>query len=878
MKIIKSKMENKMEKFVYAFEEGKKEMKEILGGKGANLAEMTKLNIPVPPGFTITTIACKAYYDLGEKYPDSLKHQVKEQLKNLQNKMGKKLGDENDPLLVSVRSGAKISMPGMMDTVLNLGLNDKSVIGFSKKINNKKAAWDSYRRLIQMFGNVVKEIDMHLFEKALDKAKENAGVKLDSELSANDLQNLVDTYKGIFLDKIGEQFPQDPVEQLWMAINAVFSSWNNKRAIAYRRLNNITGLIGTAVNVQTMVFGNMGETSATGVCFSRNPSTGEKVFYGEFLVNAQGEDVVAGIVTPNPLKDMAKQMPHCYNELVRIKDTLENHYKDMQDMEFTIQEKKLFLLQTRNGKRTAAAGVRIAMEMAKEGLITKKEAILRVEASSLEQLLHKRIDPDAKKKVSILAKGLPASPGAAVGQVYFEADIAKDMSDKGHDVILVRTETSPEDIEGMYAAKGILTSRGGMTSHAAVVARGMGTCCVAGCSALKVEESAGLFTCGDTIVKEGDFITLDGSTGEVIIGKVNTLDPEFSEYFKTLMLWSDEYRTLKVKANAETPADCKVAKDFGAQGIGLARTEHMFFDPQRITSVRKMILAENKSDREKFLDELVVHQKNDFLELFEIMNGLPIIIRLLDPPLHEFLPHESDSQSVVANSMGVPVKVLKRAVEQLKEFNPMLGFRGCRLGVKYPEITAMQARAIFLAAIDAVKKGLKPIPYIEVPLIGGKEEYVMIKNIIEDVAKDFDLSSINFKIGAMIETPRACLLANEIAKHAQFLSFGTNDLTQMGCGFSRDDAGKFLDIYIEKEIYKVDPFQSIDQEGIGQLMKICVEKAKAANKNIEIGICGEHGGDPSSVEFCHQIGLNDVSCSPFRLPIAKLAAAQAALR
>ena len=865
-------------KYVYAFEEGKKEMKEVLGGKGANLAEMTNIGIPVPPGFTITAVACKEYYDLGQKYPESLTGQVEAQLKELEGKMGKTLGDEQDPLLVSVRSGAAISMPGMMDTILNLGLNDVSVNGFAKKINNEKTAWDSYRRFIQMFGNVVKEIDSQLFENELEKSKQRAGVEFDKDLSAIDLKNLVVEYKKIFFKAIGEHFPQDPVKQLWMAIDAVFSSWNNKRAITYRRLNNITGLLGTAVNVQSMVFGNMGETSATGVCFSRDPSTGERIFYGEYLVNAQGEDVVAGIRTPQPLTEMAKNMPKVYSELVDIKDNLEAHYKDMQDMEFTIQEQRLFLLQTRVGKRTAAAAVRLAIEMAQEGLITKKEAVLRVDADSLEQLLHKRIDPDAKKAATALAKGLPASPGAAVGQVYFEADIATDMTDKGQNVILVRTETSPEDIEGMYAAKGILTSRGGMTSHAAVVARGMGTCCVAGCGQINVEESAGLFTCGDTIVKEGDFITLDGSTGEIFVGKLNTLDPEFSENFNTLMSWADEYRKLKVKANAETEADCKVAKEFGAEGIGLARTEHMFFDPARITSVRKMILAEKKADREKFLDELVVHQKGDFLELFKIMSGLPVIVRLLDPPLHEFLPHESDAQSVVANSMGIQVKVLKRAVDSLKEFNPMLGFRGCRLGVKYPEITAMQAKAIFMAALEAKKDGFEPIPYIEVPLIGGEKEYVMIRDIIADVAKDYDLAAIKYKIGAMVETPRACLVADKIADEAQFLSFGTNDLTQMGCGFSRDDAGKFLDVYIEKEIYKIDPFTSIDQEGIGQLMKICVEKARGANPDIEIGICGEHGGNPASVEFCSRIGLNDVSCSPFRLPIAKLAAAQAALK
>ena len=865
-------------KYVYAFEEGKKEMKEVLGGKGANLAEMTNIGIPVPPGFTITAVACKEYYDLGQKYPESLTGQVEAQLKELEGKMGKTLGDEQDPLLVSVRSGAAISMPGMMDTILNLGLNDVSVNGFAKKINNEKTAWDSYRRFIQMFGNVVKEIDSQLFENELEKSKQRAGVEFDKDLSAIDLKNLVVEYKKIFFKAIGEHFPQDPVKQLWMAIDAVFSSWNNKRAITYRRLNNITGLLGTAVNVQSMVFGNMGETSATGVCFSRDPSTGERIFYGEYLVNAQGEDVVAGIRTPQPLTEMAKNMPKVYSELVDIKDNLEAHYKDMQDMEFTIQEQRLFLLQTRVGKRTAAAAVRLAIEMAQEGLITKKEAVLRVDADSLEQLLHKRIDPDAKKAATALAKGLPASPGAAVGQVYFEADIATDMTDKGQNVILVRTETSPEDIEGMYAAKGILTSRGGMTSHAAVVARGMGTCCVAGCGQINVEESAGLFTCGDTIVKEGDFITLDGSTGEIFVGKLNTLDPEFSENFNTLMSWADEYRKLKVKANAETEADCKVAKEFGAEGIGLARTEHMFFDPARITSVRKMILAEKKADREKFLDELVVHQKGDFLELFKIMSGLPVIVRLLDPPLHEFLPHESDAQSVVANSMGIQVKVLKRAVDSLKEFNPMLGFRGCRLGVKYPEITAMQAKAIFMAALEAKKDGFEPIPYIEVPLIGGEKEYVMIRDIIADVAKDYDLAAIKYKIGAMVETPRACLVADKIADEAQFLSFGTNDLTQMGCGFSRDDAGKFLDVYIEKEIYKIDPFTSIDQEGIGQLMQICVEKARETNPDIEIGICGEHGGNPASVEFCSRIGLNDVSCSPFRLPIAKLAAAQAALK
>ena len=866
-------------KWVYFFDEGNKSMKAVLGGKGANLAEMTSIGLPIPPGFTITTEAC-AYYSENKQFPQHMLEQVDENLAKLEKKMNLKFGDNTNPLLVSVRSGAAASMPGMMDTILNLGLNDVAVEAVAKKTNNPRFAYDSYRRFIQMFGDVVLEVEHSKFEGALEDLKHTKGVELDTDLDANDLKKLVRNYKEIVKSELGRDFPQDPKEQLKLAIIAVFKSWNNDRANSYRRLNNIIGLKGTAVNVQSMVFGNMGETSGTGVCFTRNPSTGENKFYGEYLMNAQGEDVVAGIRTPQTIDTLEKKDAKAYKQLCEIREKLEKHFKDMQDIEFTIQESRLFILQTRDGKRTATAAIRIAVEMVKEDLLTEKEALLKVNPNQLDQLLHKQLDPVAKKKAIVIAKGLPASPGAAVGRLVFSAEdaelYAKDRKEK---VILCRTETSPEDIEGMNVAVGILTSRGGMTSHAAVVARGMGKCCVAGCSDAKIDEKNKTLTINGKVFKELDWITLDGSLGEVIEGQVPTVDPEIGGNFGVFMGWADKYKKLNIKTNADIPRDAEVAKKFGAEGIGLCRTEHMFFEGDRILVMRKMILAETEQERKKYLEELLPFQKQDFKGLFKVMTGLPVIIRLLDPPLHEFLPHEDENQKIVAKEMDVDVKKIKSAVSDLHEFNPMLGFRGCRLGVKYPEINHMQARAIFLAALEAKKEGVNPIPYIEVPLVGNLKEYMLIKDIIESAAKETGVKGkIKYKIGTMIEVPRAALTADILAKEAEFMSFGTNDLTQMTCGFSRDDAGKFLGIYVDKSIYARDPLQAIDQDGVGLLMKICVEKARSVNPEIEIGICGEHGGEPTSVEFCHRIGMNDVSCSPFRVPIARLAAAQAALR
>jgi pyruvate,orthophosphate dikinase len=773
-------------------------------------------------------------------------------------------------------------MPGMMDTVLNLGMNDKSVIGVAKKTNNERFAWDSYRRFIQMFGDVVMEVPREKFEEQLEKMKKTKGIEYDIELDANDLKRLVIDYKRVVRKAKGKDFPQNPKIQLKMSIDAVFGSWNNDRAIAYRRLNNLTNLknlFGTGVNVQAMTFGNMGETSGTGVCFTRNPSTGEKKFYGEYLINAQGEDVVAGTRTPQPITKLKKVMPKCYDQLVRIYKKVEKHYRDMQDMEFTIQEGRLYILQTRRGKRTAQAAVRIAVEMVKEGLIDEKTAVLRVEPGRLDQLLHKQLDPIAKAKAKCNAKGLPASPGAAVGVAAFTADRAVQMAHSGKKVILVRTETSPEDIEGMHAAQGILTSRGGMTSHAAVVARGMGTCCVAGCSDVIINETEGRCQIGDCVVRAGQWISLDGGTGEVFVGQIPTTDPELSGHFATLMKLADKYRKLEIMTNADTPHDATVAKGFGAEGIGLCRTEHMFFEGERIKAVREMILSDDVEEREKALKKIEPYQKKDFLGLFKVMKGLPVIIRLLDPPLHEFLPKEEADIKQLAQEMRLPASKIKERISALHEFNPMLGFRGCRLGVQYPEINAMQARAIFKAALEAKKKGYRPIPYIEVPLIGHLKEFKMIRDIILKVADELKVGkTIPYQIGTMIEVPRAAITADEIAKEADFLSFGTNDLTQMTCGFSRDDAGKFLNKYVEQGIYERDPFQAIDQEGVGKVMKICIENARKAKPGIHIGICGEHGGEPASVEFCHQIGMNDVSCSPFRVPIARLAAAQAQLK
>jgi pyruvate,orthophosphate dikinase len=865
--------------YVYSFEEGKGVGKEILGGKGSNMADMVALGLPIPPGFTISTQACDAYYKNNKQYPKEVLDQIQEKLEELEKNMDKKLGDPADPLLVSVRSGAAVSMPGMMDTVLNLGLNDVSVQGLITKTGNERFVMDSYRRFIQMFGDVVMGVEHAKFEEALNEVKATKGVEYDTDLDANDLKKVIEKYKEAIRKEKGEDFPQEPKKQLQMAIDAVFGSWNNPRAITYRRINEIKGLLGTAVNVQTMVFGNMGESSATGVAFTRDPSTGENKFYGEFLVNAQGEDVVAGIRTPQPILELEKIMPDCYKQIVEIYQKLEAYYKDMQDMEFTIQEGKLFFLQTRTGKRTAAAAVRIAVEMVDEKLITKEEALLRVDPNALDQLLHPQLDQVAKQEAEAIAKGLPASPGAAVGEAVFTADKARDLAEEGHDVILVRTETSPEDIEGMNAAKGILTARGGMTSHAAVVARGMGKCCVAGCGDITVNEKQGQFSVGDLIIKEGEHITLDGSKGEVFKGKMPVVDPELSGNFGTLMEWADEAKKLKVKTNADTPKDAEVAIKFGAQGIGLCRTEHMFFEGERIKAVREMILSEDLEGRKKALSKLKPFQKEDFKGIFKVMNNLPVIIRLLDPPLHEFLPHEDKEIEGLSKEMGVSVEKLKAKMAELHEFNPMLGHRGCRLGITYPEITEMQAQAILEAAIECKNEGVEALPWIEVPLIGNVKEFKILKEVVEKAAKDLNLErGKDYWVGTMIEVPRAALTSDEIAPEVDFMSFGTNDLTQMTCGFSRDDAGRFLKEYVEKGIYEKDPFQSIDQEGVGKIMQLCVEKARKINPKIEVGICGEHGGEPESVKFCHKIGLNDVSCSPYRVPIARLAAAQAALQ
>ena len=865
------------EKFVYDFEEGKADMKFELGGKGANLSEMTNMGIPVPPGFVVSIMACADYYKDGKNaISESIEKEYLEHLAKMEEKMGKKLGDDTDPLLVSVRSGAAISMPGMMDTVLNLGLNDKSVLGIAEKTGNERFAWDAYRRFMQMFGNVVMDVDGSNFEKELHRIKEEKGVKLDTELTTEDLKEVVKAYKAVVKEKLGKEFPQDPLVQLKTSIEAVFGSWNNNRAILYRKLNHVPPEIkGTAVNVQVMVFGNKGDTSGTGVCFSRNPANGDNIFYGEYLMNAQGEDVVAGVRTPLPIASLEEQNAEVYKELVDIKDNLEKHYKDVQDMEFTIEEGKLFILQTRNGKRTASAAVKFAVDFVEEGLLTEEEALLKVEPAALDQLLHKQLDPESKGTATVLTKGLPASPGGAVGQIVFGAQEAHEKNEAGQKVILVRMETSPEDLIGMNAAQGILTARGGMTSHAAVVARGMGKCCIAGCDELVIDEEAKTMTVAGKILKDGDFITLDGSTGEVIEGQVKVIDPELSGDFGKVMEWADKYKTLQIKTNADTPHDAEVAIKFGAEGIGLCRTEHMFFDAERIKAVREMIVSKELEGRKKALDKIEPMQQGDFEGLFKVMDGKPVIIRLLDPPLHEFLPKEEADIISVAAEVKITPEELKEIIASLHEFNPMLGFRGCRLGIKYPEISEMQAKAVFKAAMNV--EGSKP--WIEVPLIGNVKEYMMIKKIIMKVAKELEVEGkVDYKIGSIIEVPRAALTADEIAPECEFLSFGTNDLTQMCCGFSRDDAGSFLGKYVDNGIYDRDPFQSLDQEGVGKLMELCVEKAKAVNPKIHIGICGEHGGDPASVEFCHRLGLNEVSCSPFRVPIAKLAAAHAAIK
>ena len=856
-------------------------MKDILGGKGANLAEMTSIGLPVPSGFIISTEACKVFNENNKKLTDEINTQISKKLIELQNKMGKRFGDSKDPLLVSVRSGAAVSMPGMMDTILNLGLNDDTVEGLAEKTGNKRFAYDSYRRFIQMFGDVVMGVKHENFEKALESVKEEKEVEFDTELDEDDLYKVIELYKEAIQEEAGRLFPNDVYEQLDMAIGAVFASWDNDRANTYRRLNNIHGLIGTAVNVQSMVFGNMGDDSGTGVCFTRNPSNGENKFYGEFLMNAQGEDVVAGIRTPREIEELEKIMPENYKELVDIREKLEKHYKDMQDIEFTIEKGKLYILQTRNGKRTASSAVRIAVEMVEEGLISKEDALLKVEPGALDQLLHKQLDESDKKNAELLTKGLPASPGAAVGKIVFNAEDAKERAEKGEKVILVRIETSPEDIEGMNAAQGILTARGGMTSHAAVVARGMGKCCVAGCSGLVVNESKRIIEVGGGRFGEDSIITLDGSSGEVFAGKIKLIEPTLSGYFGKLMEWADEVRKLKVRTNADTPKDSQTAIKFGAEGIGLCRTEHMFFEADRIKAVREMILSDNKEGREKALAKILPMQKGDFYELFKVMDGRPVTIRFLDPPLHEFLPKEDSEIEELAEEMDVSVEKIKEKIEELHEFNPMLGHRGCRLAITYPEIAEMQSRAVFEAAVQVIEDGKTIIPEVMIPLVGNTKEFENQKEIVDRVAKEVMKENnveFDYLVGTMIEVPRGAITADEIAEHAEFFSFGTNDLTQMGCGFSRDDSGRFLKEYVELGIYKNDPFQTLDQKGVGELMKIAIEKGKSVRKNIKLGICGEHGGDPSSIEFCHNIGLNYVSCSPYRVPIARLAAAHAALK
>ena len=884
-----------MHKWVYTFGDGKaegaSEMKNLLGGKGANLAEMANLGLPVPPGLTITTEVCTHFYANGHEYPAELAAQVDAALAHVGALTERGFGDEANPLLVSVRSGARASMPGMMDTVLNLGLNDATVGALAKGAGDDRFAWDSYRRFIQMYSNVVLDIDSHNFEEILEHYKERRGYVLDTDLDAADWREIVTHYKARVQDEIGKPFPQDPREQLWGAIGAVFSSWMNQRAITYRRLHDIPESWGTAVNVQAMVFGNMGETSATGVAFTRNPSTGAKELYGEFLVNAQGEDVVAGIRTPQNITEAARieaasdkpsmeaVMPGVFAEFVRATQLLEKHYRDMQDMEFTVERGKLWMLQTRNGKRTGKAGLRIAVEMANEGLLTREEAVLRVDPGSLDQLLHPTIDPKAERKV--VGSGLPASPGAACGEIVFSSDEAEALKNAGHKVILVRVETSPEDIHGMHAAEGILTTRGGMTSHAAVVARGMGKPCVSGAGAIRVDYNKGFMLAAGKTFAKGDVITIDGSSGQVIAGAVPMLQPELSGEFAILMRWADEIRRMKVRTNADTPKDARAARSFGAEGIGLCRTEHMFFDGERIQAVREMILASDEKGRRAALAKLLPMQRGDFAQLFEIMHGLPVTIRLLDPPLHEFLPHTDEEIAEVAAGMGADPVKLKRRAQELSEFNPMLGFRGCRLAVAYPEIAEMQARAIFEGAIEAGKKtGAHVTPEIMVPLVATKAELDLVKGRIDAMAQAVTKEtgeSVAYHVGTMIELPRAALRAGDIAQSAEFFSFGTNDLTQTTLGISRDDAGSFLGAYTAKGIFANDPFVTIDQEGVGELVQIAADRGRATRPAIKLGICGEHGGDPASIAFCEKVGLDYVSCSPFRVPIARLAAAQAAL-
>ena len=871
-----------MMKYVYMFTEGNKDMREILGGKGANLAEMTHIGLPVPRGFTVTTEACNKYYEDKEVLNDEIISQIKEKVTELEEVTGKKLGDATNPLLVSVRSGARASMPGMMDTVLNLGMNDEVAEGFSKVTSNPRFVYDSYRRFIQMFADVVKGYPKSSFERLFDKIKEEKNVEYDTDLTAEDLKEVIEIYKGEYEKFAKTSFPQDPEEQLIEAVKAVFRSWNNDRAITYRRLNDIPSAWGTAVNVQEMVYGNKGETSGTGVAFTRNPATGENKLYGEYLMNAQGEDVVAGIRTPKSIETLKEVMPECYEEFNRICKILEDHYRDMQDMEFTIEDGKLFMLQTRNGKRTAKAALKIAVDLVNEGMITKEEALLKIEPKQLDQLLHPNFDDESLKAAKVIATGLAASPGAATGKLCFTAEDVIKMHNAGEkDLILARLETSPEDIEGMNLAHGILTVRGGMTSHAAVVARGMGTCCVSGCGSIIVDEETKTLTAPDgTVYKEGDYISIDGSTGNVYGEKIKTVEPDISGDFETIMNWADEVRKLQIRTNADTPRDALQARKFGAEGIGLCRTEHMFFEEERIFNFRRMITADSEKVREEALEKILPYQRDDFEGLFRAMDGYTVTIRFLDPPLHEFLPHTEEEIIPLAQSLGMTPEALKNRVESLKEFNPMMGHRGCRLAVTYPEIARMQTRAVIEAAINVQKEGKTVIPEIMIPLIGTANELKYVKNIVvttaEKIIKEAGVA-VKYEVGTMIEIPRATLIADELAKEAEFFSFGTNDLTQMTFGFSRDDASKFLNDYYKKKILEQNPFATIDQEGVGKLVAMAAELGRKTRPSIHLGICGEHGGDPKSIEFCHKVGLDYVSCSPYRVPVARLAAAIAAI-
>ncbi len=871
-----------MTKFVYDFKEGNKDMRNILGGKGANLAEMVGIGLPVPKGFTVSTEACNKYYDDNETISEEVEKEIFEHLSSLEKTTGKVFGDYSNPLLVSVRSGARASMPGMMDTILNLGLNDKVTEGLATATNNKRFAYDSYRRFIQMFADVVKGYPKSSFERLLDQIKEEKGAKYDTDLNADDMYEVAMKFKEVYKSIAGEDFPQEPKTQLIEAVTAVFRSWNNERANIYRRMNDIPNSWGTAVNVQEMVYGNMGDDSGTGVAFTRNPSTGENKLYGEYLINAQGEDVVAGIRTPQPISTLKDVMPEVYEQFKNIAKTLENHYKDMQDMEFTIEKGKLFMLQTRNGKRTAPAAIKIAVDLVNEGMITKEEALLKVEPKQLDQLLHPNFDNEALKKAKVVAKGLAASPGAGTGRIYFSAEDVSAAKARGEETILVRLETSPEDIQGMNDANGILTIRGGMTSHAAVVARGMGRCCVCGCGELVIDEDAKTIKTKDgQVFKEGDYISVDGSTGNVYGEEIKTVEPEISGDFSTFMSWADNTRKLKIRTNADTPRDAKQARKFGAEGIGLCRTEHMFFESERIFNFRKMICADSVESREAALEKILPYQREDFEQLFKVMEGDPVVIRYLDPPLHEFLPHTDEEIKELAESLNMSFESLKDRVSSLKEFNPMMGHRGCRLAITYPEIAKMQTRAVIEAAINVNKEGMNVTPEIMIPLVGDVKELEYVKKIVcttaDSIIKEANVN-MKYKVGTMIEIPRAAITADKIAEVAEFFSFGTNDLTQMTYGFSRDDASKFLSDYYDKKIFESDPFAKLDQNGVGELIKIAAQKAKTVRPDISLGICGEHGGEASSIEFCHRVGLNYVSCSPFRVPLARLAAAQAAIK